>query len=1021
LHQIILALFYIFIKQLSNLHLFIMRKHLFIYLFILLSMPILAQSGIVFRDGNGNGTKETGERGMPGIIIKSYINNGIGDSPLGNATTDFFGQYSLSPAAAAGQKVRIEFELPSGCVVNNTIDFEAQKGANFGSAVQFVSGPQSNINFAIYNPLTEFLQDDNPIMYSVVYSAGNPSHPSVEQSDAVLGFRYQYEGIPGDTGRPAPILVAVTKDLGTTWGIAHSKYANKLFVSSFMKRHAGLGPLGSGGVYMIDLTKAPNTNVTNFFSFDTDLNIPTSGTGTYIAKHPGFSDVIGTNTERKLKGITDLTRDGAAFGQVGKVSLGGIELSEDGRYLFIINLYDRKLYRIDLKDAKNPQKPTAADVKSYDVAPWLTLNCDNGVARPFALKYHRGKIYVGITCTGENLGKSVAQYSAPANEQVISSKVYEIDPSGTGVGTAVLDIPLNYGKNLASKFDNGVIRGWYNWTDDISQITYSHGSGQDSTWSHPQPMLCDIEFDVEGSMITSFFDRTGHQMGWRNYRPTPDSINRLSYTASGEILRAWKNPNSCDFELENNGTAGPYSTAGKDKSVILGAYPGTGEFYFGDDAYTLNKTQPWHGESVIGGLAVCPSSGEVVAGAFDALDGRTGKPYSGIANGLRASFSGGPIRLNNITGDKISGYSLYTATGFGKAAGIGDMELTGQFAPIAVGNRVWDDADSDGIQDADEIGFDNVKLELYKGNLKIGEAITANDGQWYFDSTNVVLNGVNGFQPQTDYEIRVDTVLFFNVGQSILTNYFLTKKEQNGQGLAGVSDSDASYKDGVIVVPFKTGDLGYTNYNLDIGLTQNPPCSFVTAGLDSVICNNNTTLADTTDDFMSFTLNPSGINMWVTYDVAVNQGTISPTSANIGEITKFQLQAGSAGGGDVVVTLFNSIDPTCSIDITILDTGNCNYTCPDSTYDICPGDVFRIEIENNTFTQVQWYVNQGFGPQPIVGANGITYDVTAPGIYTYSALDGSGCNAGSCCPTTFKLGPNCCKPKICAPVKIIKK
>ncbi len=998
-----------------------MRKHFFIYLSILFSIPMMAQSGVVFRDGNGNGTKETGERGMASVIVKSYLNSASGDILYGTATSDNFGIYSLSPAAASGQQLRVEFTLPAGCVVNNTIDFEAHNGVVYGTSVQFVTGPATNINMGIYNPLTEYLQDDNPIIYSTVYSGGNPSHPSVEQSNALLGFRYQYEGIPGDTGRPAPIRVAVTKDLGTTWGIAFSKYANKIFTAAFMKRHAGLGPLGSGGVYLVDPTKATNASVVNFFSFDNDLNIPTQGTGTYTPTHPGYSPIIGTNTERKLKGLTDLTADISAFGQVGKVSLGGLELSEDGRYLFVINLYDRKLYRIDLKDAKNPQKPTIADVKSYYAAPWLSASCADGVARPFALKYFRGKVYVGVTCTGENLGKSVSQYDAPANEQVTSSTVYELDPAGTGVGTAVLDIPLNYTKNLASKFDNGLIRGWYNWTDDIKNISYSHGNGQDSTWSHPQPMLCDIEFDVDGSMITSFFDRTGHQMGWRNFRPSADTINKLSCTVSGEILRAWRNPTSCAFELENNGTAGPYTTAGKDKAFSLGGYPGTGEYYFGDDAYTLNKTQPWHGESVVGGLAVCPSSGEVVAAAMDPLDGRTGKPYSGIGNGLRASFSGGPIRLNNTTGDKVSGYSLYTSAGFGKAAGLGDMELIAQFAPISIGNRIWDDADSDGIQDADELGFDNIKIELYKNNLKIGETISANGGQWYFDSTNVVLNNVTGLEPQTDYTIRIDTASFKDVGKNLLTNYYLTAKDKNDQGEPDVSDSDATYNAGVIEIAITTGDWGYTNYNLDIGLTQNPPCNFVTAGLDSIKCNNNATLQDSTDDFISFSLNPNGTNMWVTYDVVVNKGIISPTTANIGEITNFQLQSGSAGGGDVIVTIRNSIDSSCNTSITIKDPGACVYVCPSNTYDICPGNIYRLEIENVTFTDVQWFVDKGNGPVPINGATGITYDVTEPGIYTYSALDGGGCNAGSCCPTTFNLGPNCCKPKICAPVKIIKK
>lgn len=1012
-----------------------MRRHLFIIFLLLSSQYTFSQSGTVFRDGNGNGIKDANEQGLPNFVVKSYINVASGDQLFGTAITDAFGNYTLSPSAASGEKVRVEFELSTSCLINNLIDFEAQKGINYGTSIQFITGSQSGVNFGVYNPNSEFVTSNNPNLYTSVYNAGSINDPSTQQSSAVMGFKQLYEGIPGDTinaqpgvFRPQPSQLAVFKDVGTTWGIAYSKYANKIFTSAFLKRYAGLGPLGSGGIYMIDPTKAPNSNVSNFLSLDTDLNIATQATGAYVPLHPGFSPVIGSDSDRKLKGVVDLTNDPAAFGQVGKVSLGGLELSDDGRYLFTVNLYDKKVYRFDLKNAYNPQKPTNADVKTYSAVPWLSASCPSGEARPFGLKYCRGKLYVGTICTGENLGKSVEQFSAATADQVLSGSVYEIDPEGTGAGSEVLSIPLIYPKNLASQGDNGLLRGWFNWTDNFNQVTYSHGSGEDSTWTHPQPILCDIEFDVEGSMIVSFADRAGHQLGWRNFRPTRDTINKVSCTVSGEILRAWKNPNTCNFILESNATAGPYTTAGANKTFLKGGYIGPfqhplgqGEFYFGDDAYTLNITRPWHGESVIGGIAVSPATGEVIAAAFDPLDGRAGKPYSGIANGLRASFSGGAIRLSNTTGDKLSGYSVYTSAGFGKAAGIGDMELVGNIAPITVGNRIWDDFDSDGIQDGDENGINGVVIELYKNNLKIGETISSTDGQWYFDSANVNLNGAKGIEPNTNYEIRIDTTQFKDSGKGVLGNFYLTKKDQSGSGIDDASDSDADYNDGIIVITFKTEGLGYTNYNLDIGMTQNPPCSFITSGLDSIKCNNNGTLVEANDDFISFVLNPTGLNMWVTYDITVNSGTINPTSGFIGENTKFNLQAGSAGAGDIIVTIANSIDTACKMQILIKDPGNCAYTCPDTSYAICPGDIYRLEIEDPSYTQIQWYVDNGSGPQAIVGANSITFDATEPGIYTYFAVDGNGCNASQCCPTILVAGTNCCKPKICGPVKITKK
>lgn len=1003
-----------------------MRKLHFTLFAFLLPLLAIAQSGVIFRDGNGNGIKDNGERGVPGVTINSYVNIGAGDLALGTAISDTFGRYTLQPSGAAGQKVRLEIVLPTtGCVVNTNQDYEAHQGAAYGTGVQFVDGEATNVNFGIYH-LSEYVRNNNPTIFTSVYSAGSSTHPSTTQTGAIMSFPYNSDGIPGDPGVNTPDKLAIFGNVGTTWGIAYSAHANRVFAAAFLKRHAGMGPLGSGGIYMVDPTKPNDSNVTNFFSLDTDLGISTTGTGAYVAQQSGFSPVVGSDADRKLKGITDLTNDAAAFGQVGKVSLGGIELSDDGRYLFVVNLYDRKVYRIDLKDAKNPQKPTAADVKVYDAAAWLTASCPSGVGRPFGIKYHKGMIYVGVTCTGENLATSIEQYSASAANQVLSSSVYAFDPAGNGTGTTALDIPLTYTKDLVSKFDNGLLRGWFNWTDDMAQVTYSHGVNEDSTYSHPQPMLCDIEFDQDGSMIMSYADRLGHQMGWRNFRPNTDTIHKVSCIVSGEILRAWRNPTSCGFELENNATAGPYTTNGKNKNYTYGGTfsADNGEFYFGDDAYTLNGNFPWHGESVIGGLAVLPSSGEVIAAAFDPIDGRAGKPYTGISNGLRASFSGGAIRLNNTTGDKVSGFNVYSSTGFGKAAGIGDMELTGELAPITIGNRLWDDTDSDGIQDADENGINGVVLELYQGTTKIGEATTTNAGQWYFDSTNVTLNGAKGLSPNTDYNVRIAANQFKDKGLGILNNFYLTKKDQNSSGEIDKADSDATYKDGHAVIYLKTGDLGYTNYSFDIGLTQNPPCTFTNSGIDSIKCNDNNTPKDGIDDYISFVLNPVGVGLAATYKVTSTSGTVTPATATAGVATEFRLQNGSAGGGsNFVIRIENPTDTSCNTLAIIEDTGNCKLVCTPITYPFCPGDVYRLEIEDPTFVQVQWYLDRGkgAGKQLIAGANALTYEASEEGVYTYTALNSAGCPSEECCPITLELSNNCCKPKICAPVKMVKK
>ncbi len=108
-------------------------------------------------------------------------------------------------------------------------------------------------------------------------------------------------------------------------------------------------------------------------------------------------------------------------------------------------------------------------------------------------------------------------------------------------------------------------------------------------------------------------------------------------------------------------------------------------------------------------------------------------------------------------------------------------------------------------------------------------------------------------------------------------------------------------------------------------------CSISDAGLADVSCVDNDSPSDPSDDYISFSLNPTGISLGATYSVMVDIGTIMPTSASYGSPTNFQLQAGSAGGGDVTVTITDSDDGPCTLDVDITDPGSCSDLCAIST------------------------------------------------------------------------------------------
>lgn len=106
-------------------------------------------------------------------------------------------------------------------------------------------------------------------------------------------------------------------------------------------------------------------------------------------------------------------------------------------------------------------------------------------------------------------------------------------------------------------------------------------------------------------------------------------------------------------------------------------------------------------------------------------------------------------------------------------------------------------------------------------------------------------------------------------------------------------------------------------------------CNITTSGLSGLTCNNAGTATLPADDFLSFSLTPTGTTLDATYTVSVPIGTtITPTSGNYNEATQFMLQAGSAGGGDVVVTITDNASGTCTLNVNIVDPGACSSATP---------------------------------------------------------------------------------------------
>jgi uncharacterized repeat protein (TIGR01451 family) len=755
----------------------------FSFLFLLfVSVQINAQiTGTVFRDYNGDGIRQSGEPLRGDIIVKFYTNGTlpVKDVLVGTTSTASDGTYSFNPPS---YPVRIEFEIPDGfCNLSPVQDFSAGNGNTYGTAVQFADGPGIH-NFIITYP-ADFALTDNPPTYTTCFVNGDPLVPGTSgSSDAFVGMNYLDNGHGANSGYypsnpnggpmgPPHTILGTAAQVGTVWGVAISKQARKIFTSSFLKRHAGLGPLGGGGIYMIDPDDYSTSYNYNWLDFDSDLNIPTSNeagvyTNALIASNQvQFSPVIGTNSQRGLTGNKlDPSQDAAAWEQVGKVSFGDLDISEDGRWLYVVNLYDRKLYQLDLVDPFNPVAPVLADVgtkvKGFTIPDPCSGNA--GEHMPFAVKVTRGKVFVGLVCNGQALNGTTV-----GTADDLMGYIYEFDvATETFNPTPVLSFPLNYRGATANP--------WLPWTNQFQ--SYFEGPGF--------PMITDIEFDGKGNMIIGMVDRRGHQAGWYNY----DLNGTGSYAIAvvGDLLQGLRDPNSstCQYSIQF-----------------------TPEFY---------KDDKFHPEPVNGGLATH----------------RTSTVDNTIVTYMDPVWiwSGGTMRFDNLTGNQIGdGYEIYfnpdggNAGTFGKAAGIGDIETLGEVPLLEIGNVVWSDVDRDGIQDPDEPVLSGVIVELVNDNgTVVGTSTTDSDGGYYFNYTNTNDpdgNGTLGPQPYTNYTIRISSTQYnnFGVNGSPLEGFVLTLTNESGVGLSDYSDNDAVLVGGIAEIAITTAGPAENNHTFDFG------------------------------------------------------------------------------------------------------------------------------------------------------------------------------------------------------------
>ena len=729
-------------------------------------------SGTAFQDFNYDGTSNDNGGGIAGIKVLAYdCDNNLVDSTY----TDKDGEYVLTNTIAA-TAYRIEFDLPEtiACWAKPT-----QAGTNNLATVQFAQ-TGTCVNLGVASP-SDYCQS-NPYVFTPCYIAGNPYSGNAFYSslDAFVGFPYN------SNNNTKAGLVPMVKpiDIGATWGVAYQRATNATFTSAVLKRHAGLGAISgttptTGGIYALDVANVASPTTIKWIDVNT------------IGINTGTNPRDGSAANSLANSPTAPSFDAAAFDQIGKIGIGDIDLQDD-ETLWLINLNDRSLYGI--KNVNPNRTPTAADVLGPFALP--NTGCGSGEAdvRPWALEIYQGKVYIGAVCSGES----------SQNDADIHAYIFEFDPISQTM-QPFFDFDLNYNRGRAGVGNPPVDVGdWQTW-----QLAANYPAG---LRYNQQPILADIEFDLDGSMIIGMMDRWGLQVHDKNYLPDATASNTSLqdfFIALGDVLRVCNNNGTYVFE---GGAGCAYPTTNSNITAS--------EYYqgdYGEDGVFLKET-------AFGSLLYLPGDDEVMITQFD--------PF--------LAFNEGGIRtLNNTTGALNRRFLIYDDASIGdgaKAVGLGDIVAQCDLAPIEIGNYVWNDEDNDGIQNACEIGIDDVTIRLYDNNCNlIGLTISASGGQYAFNQNNVDTTGISnsgvpttafsGLSPNATYYVVLGTEGQWNTTDNNMVidgkGFGLTL---SNQGSKDEIDSDATVgtacglSNAAPIIQVITDGSGCMNHSLDFGL-----------------------------------------------------------------------------------------------------------------------------------------------------------------------------------------------------------
>jgi uncharacterized repeat protein (TIGR01451 family) len=731
-------------------------------------------SGTVFHDFNSNGVMNTAgddanpavDVGMAGINVSAFAPGAT--TAVVSAVSSANGTYTLA-GLVAGSVYRIEFStLPadfepsfSGVSGSGTVP-------SSGSSVQFAAAGTRNLSFGINRPC-DYCQANPQIAINAFVPATTTNVNNWSTGVFPYFLSTDRDGNANGTNITwttfTPPLVDTTQaspfnSTGNVYGLAWARNSKTLFSSAFYKLGVTYGPGGPGAIYKV--TGAGTASPTT--SLYVDLN----------SVFPGAAGTIAHNfSTTTVNGFTVIIADSASASEVGKESFGDIEVNKDESALYVVNLNDRKLYRIPTSGALNATTITSVAIPSI-------TGCAADT-RPFGLgKDGNERLHVGAVCSAETGG-------------TLSAQVWRYDEIA-GTFTSVYA-----GNPFAYEF-------WVAW----------------QTPNTRQPQLADIQFDGN-YMYLGIRDRwPDTAIPWQGIPPT-----QSYFKGKGDVLCTVLS--GATYTLENNGSCGA-RTSTNTNTGVPDAGPGGKSFFWNDWA------GDGHDEAFYGAVSQIPGATELLTSKMDAsyLDSNGLKGDCGTPNPQRCSPNAGGVgRFDTATGDYTGAYDVYGkghpapndiepyyGRRVAKTSGIGDIETLCDPAPVQIGNRVWRDSNGNGIQDAGEPAIGGVTVTLMIGANSY-TAVTDANGEYLFSSANIPnsASSTNNI-PMT---VGASFMLTINPNQAPLTNLQLTGSNAGGQtdnnAISDVRDNDASVVAGEAKINGTIGAAGQNNHGYDFGYT----------------------------------------------------------------------------------------------------------------------------------------------------------------------------------------------------------